>query len=275
MATRLVILRRRGFFLLFRPREREVFGVRNCPTVSRKRGGGSVAAVRRARPPRSQLELLRRTGDGVASGGQRRRVRGKSGGDVRRGGGLRVLPVGGGGAATPRVAGTTIRSWPTSEESSTMKRKQSHNAYERDRRKKMNSLYSSLRTLLPESDQSKKLSIPNTVSKVLEYVPDLQRQVERLARKKEEILARMSSEKDGDPLRTRRRIRRLRFPSRLQGAGQYCTGVPGSGGLAIVNASFIAVNTSRGLLSLHCQVKDATAKVEPGKLRNSLPAFLR
>ncbi|CAA7410884.1 unnamed protein product [Spirodela intermedia] len=191
-------------------------------------------------------------------------------------------------AATPRVAGTTIRSWPTSEESSTMKRKQSHNAYERDRRKKMNSLYSSLRTLLPESDQSKKLSIPNTVSKVLEYVPDLQRQVERLARKKEEILARMSSEKDGDPLRTRGGSAACVSPlvsvAELGGgeiAIQICASSRGkkglvssvleyleAEGLAIVNASFIAVNTSRGLLSLHCQV-------EPGKLRNSLPAFLR
>lgn len=57
-------------------------------------------------------------------------------------------------AEPPRAAETTIRSWPTSEESSTMKRKQSHNAYERDRRKKMNGLYSSLRSLLPESEHN-------------------------------------------------------------------------------------------------------------------------
>uniref|UniRef100_A0A0E0JTQ0 Protein IRON-RELATED TRANSCRIPTION FACTOR 2 n=1 Tax=Oryza punctata TaxID=4537 RepID=A0A0E0JTQ0_ORYPU len=66
-------------------------------------------------------------------------------------------------------------------------RKLSHNAYERDRRKQLNELYSSLRALLPDADHTKKLSIPTTVSRVLKYIPELQKQVENLERKKKEL----------------------------------------------------------------------------------------
>ena len=112
----------------------------------------------------------------------------------------------------------------------TMVKKLNHNASERDRRKKINSLYSSMRSLLPSADQAvlsacltvilesgnkfcrpfrpnfqnfvvflqKKLSIPSTVSRVLKYIPELQRQVERLIQKKEEFLSKISRE--GDPI---------------------------------------------------------------------------
>nr|XP_010312405.1 transcription factor ORG3-like [Solanum lycopersicum] len=66
-------------------------------------------------------------------------------------------------------------------------KKLNHNASERDRRKKINSLYSSLRSLLPPSDHTKKLSIPSTVSRILKYIPELQSEVERLVQKKEEF----------------------------------------------------------------------------------------
>ncbi|KAL6900949.1 hypothetical protein ACP4OV_005625 [Aristida adscensionis] len=66
-------------------------------------------------------------------------------------------------------------------------RKLSHNAYERGRRKQVNELYSSLRSLLPDADHTKKLSIPTTVSRVLKYIPELQKQVESLERRKKEL----------------------------------------------------------------------------------------
>ncbi|PQM37255.1 transcription factor ORG2-like [Prunus yedoensis var. nudiflora] len=72
---------------------------------------------------------------------------------------------------------------------STVAKKINHNASERERRKKINSLYSSMRSLLP-ADQAKKLSIPNTISHVLKYIPELQKQVEGLIRKREELLSR-------------------------------------------------------------------------------------
>ncbi|KAJ9695396.1 hypothetical protein PVL29_010726 [Vitis rotundifolia] len=78
----------------------------------------------------------------------------------------------------------------------TMVKKLNHNASERDRRKKINSLYSSLRSLLPAADQAKKLSIPSTVSRVLKYIPELQQQVERLIQKKEELLSKISRQGD-------------------------------------------------------------------------------
>ncbi|RHN78864.1 putative transcription factor bHLH family [Medicago truncatula] len=73
-----------------------------------------------------------------------------------------------------------------------MVKKLVHNASERDRRKKINNLYSSLRSLLPVSDQMKKLSIPGTISRVLKYIPELQNQVEGLIKRKDEILLGLS-----------------------------------------------------------------------------------
>ncbi|KAM1109795.1 hypothetical protein EV2_009480 [Malus domestica] len=76
---------------------------------------------------------------------------------------------------------------------SPMARKLNHDASERDRRKKINNLYASLRSLLP-TDQTKKLSIPNTISHALKYIPELQKQVEGLNRKREELLSRASKQ---------------------------------------------------------------------------------
>ncbi|GAB4843933.1 hypothetical protein Ancab_013897 [Ancistrocladus abbreviatus] len=67
-------------------------------------------------------------------------------------------------------------------------KKMNHNASERNRRTKINSLYSSLGALLPASDQTKKLSIPATVSRVVKYIPELQKEVESLAERKEKLL---------------------------------------------------------------------------------------
>ncbi|XP_021822005.1 transcription factor ORG2-like [Prunus avium] len=78
---------------------------------------------------------------------------------------------------------------------STVAKKINHNASERERRKKINSLYSSMRSLLP-ADQAKTLSIPNTISRVLKYIPELQKQVEGLIRKRDECLSRASKQED-------------------------------------------------------------------------------
>ncbi|KAJ6700146.1 ACHAETE-SCUTE TRANSCRIPTION FACTOR-RELATED [Salix purpurea] len=75
-----------------------------------------------------------------------------------------------------------------------MVKKLHHNASERDRRKKINSLYSSLRSLLPASDHMKKLSIPSTISRVLKYIPELQQQVEKQIQRKEELLSKLSGQ---------------------------------------------------------------------------------
>ncbi|KAM7271540.1 hypothetical protein ACFE04_030754 [Oxalis oulophora] len=82
---------------------------------------------------------------------------------------------------------------PDNNSDPNMVKKLSHNAKERHRRKKINCLYSSLRSLLPPEDQSKKMSIPNTVSRILKYIPDLQEEVDRLLQKKEELLSKISN----------------------------------------------------------------------------------
>ncbi|KAJ4723540.1 Transcription factor ORG2-like [Melia azedarach] len=71
-----------------------------------------------------------------------------------------------------------------------------HNASERDRRKKINGLYSALRSILPDADQTKRLSIPATISLVVKYLPELQQQMKRLEEKKEELLSKISTQHD-------------------------------------------------------------------------------
>ncbi|EOA27788.1 hypothetical protein CARUB_v10023940mg [Capsella rubella] len=75
-------------------------------------------------------------------------------------------------------------------------RKLNHNASERDRRKKINSMFSSLRSRLPPSNQSKKLSVSATVSQALKYIPELQEQVKKLIKMKEELSYQISGQRD-------------------------------------------------------------------------------
>ncbi|XP_078446363.1 protein IRON-RELATED TRANSCRIPTION FACTOR 2-like [Wolffia australiana] len=185
-------------------------------------------------------------------------------------------------------AGTEVRLWPASSEASTMKRKQSHNAYERDRRKRMNLLYSSLRSLLPQSENHKKLSIPNTVARVLDYVPELQKHVENLTRRKEEIGRRVWRERDGAAGQNSPVVSAVDLGGgeiAIQVCGCSRVGRKGmisavmeylqSAGLRVVGASSVSMNAGRSLLGIHCQVKDVGGRVELGKLRKTLSEILR
>ncbi|KAK4432064.1 Transcription factor ORG2 [Sesamum alatum] len=87
-------------------------------------------------------------------------------------------------------------------------KKINHNAIERNRRRKINTMFSTLRSLLPSHDQSKKLSIPATLSRVLKYIPELREEVERLGEKKETLImrtkiCRQEQDQDIDGFRTR------------------------------------------------------------------------
>lgn len=77
----------------------------------------------------------------------------------------------------------------TSPDDPIIVKKISHNANERDRRKKINSIISSLRSLLPVEDQTHKKSFPATITKVLKYIPELQQEVVGLSERKEELLS--------------------------------------------------------------------------------------
>ncbi|MCE3215586.1 hypothetical protein HAX54_002877 [Datura stramonium] len=88
-------------------------------------------------------------------------------------------------------------------ERSLMVKKLNHNASERNRRKKMNFLYSTLRSLLPPAagnhqHQKKNLSFPATVCYVQEYIPELKKEIERLSKTKDLLLSTIS--KKSNPL---------------------------------------------------------------------------
>ncbi|KAK6149069.1 hypothetical protein DH2020_016594 [Rehmannia glutinosa] len=68
-------------------------------------------------------------------------------------------------------------------------KKMNHNAIERHRRQRINTLFSTLKSLLPPQDHSRKLSIPATVSRALKYIPELQKEVERLSKEKESLMS--------------------------------------------------------------------------------------
>ncbi|ERN00939.1 hypothetical protein AMTR_s00002p00041060 [Amborella trichopoda] len=75
-----------------------------------------------------------------------------------------------------------------------LNKKQSHNANERERRKRLNTAFSNLRFLLPDSSISKrKWSIPTTVSKAVDYIPELQREVDDLLKRREKLHASVST----------------------------------------------------------------------------------
>ncbi|GLT95822.1 hypothetical protein SLE2022_134840 [Rubroshorea leprosula] len=92
----------------------------------------------------------------------------------------------------PQISPSTI-TINNSGEGRKMVRKLNHNAGKRRHRRRLNSLCSSLRSLLPPADhETKKLSITATVSRVVKYIPELQEEVERLLQKKEQLLSRIS-----------------------------------------------------------------------------------
>ncbi|AEC09952.1 basic helix-loop-helix protein 100 [Arabidopsis thaliana] len=74
-------------------------------------------------------------------------------------------------------------------------KKLNHNASERERRKKINTMFSSLRSCLPPTNQTK-LSVSATVSQALKYIPELQEQVKKLMKKKEELSFQISGQRD-------------------------------------------------------------------------------
>lgn len=63
-----------------------------------------------------------------------------------------------------------------------------HNANERDRRKKLNALYSQLQLLIPNINTKGKLYNPTVVCGALNYIPQLLSQIKELRRQRDELL---------------------------------------------------------------------------------------
>ncbi|XP_055826277.1 transcription factor ORG2-like [Solanum dulcamara] len=167
------------------------------------------------------------------------------------------------------------------------------NASERDRRKKINGLYSSLRSLLPASDfiHTKKLSIPSTIARILKYIPEL---VERLIQKKEEFISTTiySRENSVDLNKQKRRggienSSLVISPSKLGDKeivvqistlkNNKCSigeaiSVLEDEGIVLLNATSFGTFEDRVFYTLHIQVKGTTV-VEVGMLRDKLSSY--
>ncbi|RWR95774.1 transcription factor ORG2 [Cinnamomum micranthum f. kanehirae] len=169
-------------------------------------------------------------------------------------------------------------------------KKKYHNASERDRRMKMNVLYSSLRSMLPGIDPAKKLSIPATISLILKYIPELQKEVDGLMRRKEEMELKMSraSSMPGDVTVTPQE-NATSFPTvSARHIGdrevfiQICTTTWGSSpvskalekmeeeGFHLLHASSFTTAGNKVFYNLHLQVFDGQRMMECGMLRKKL-----
>ncbi|XP_054804271.1 transcription factor ORG2-like [Prosopis cineraria] len=173
----------------------------------------------------------------------------------------------------------------------TMVKKLNHNASERDRRKKINSLYSSLRSMLPLPDQTKKLSIPATISRILKYIPELQQQVEGLIKKKEELLLRISRQGDASNRESQRkrvhpyaatacvvstsRLNDNESVIQISSDKLHKTPFPDillcleKEGLLLLNASTFVTFGQRAFYNLHLQM-DETCRIEPEVLSEKI-----
>ncbi|GAU31365.1 hypothetical protein TSUD_19100 [Trifolium subterraneum] len=144
-----------------------------------------------------------------------------------------------------------------------MVKKLVHNASERDRRKKINNLYSSIRSLLPVSDQMKKLSIPATISRVLKYIPELQKQVEGLIKRKEEILLRFSPQVDEISCYTVHKIPLSEILLCLE-----------NDGLLLLNVSSSQTFGGRDFYNLHLQEMDKSQRLESDILNEKILSIM-
>ncbi|XP_061995938.1 transcription factor ORG2-like [Rosa rugosa] len=179
---------------------------------------------------------------------------------------------------------------------SSMAKKLNHNASERDRRKKINNLYSSLRSLVP-ADHAKKLSIPATVSRVLKYIPELQQQVEGLIQKRDELLSKISQQENVVLLQEEKQVKSTARGSRSSLSAVSTTRLSDSevtiqisiiksshnfisrilqsleeDGLELLNASSFESSGGRIFYNLHLQV-DMFCRLECENLREKLMSF--
>ncbi|KAG7027568.1 Transcription factor ORG2, partial [Cucurbita argyrosperma subsp. argyrosperma] len=152
---------------------------------------------------------------------------------------------------------------------SNVAKKLSHNASERDRRKKINSLYSN----------------PATISRILSYIPELQQQVEGLMRKKEELMTAMvGQEVDSDEEKRKKCAATTSSSSiisatrlgRREMAVQICTDIDGGhrnslsellvcleeDGLLLWNASSFESFDGKVFHNLHLQM-ESSCRMEP------------
>ncbi|KAH9609102.1 hypothetical protein KSS87_004468 [Heliosperma pusillum] len=91
-------------------------------------------------------------------------------------------------ATTTMIDGQVATALEAGQGSST--KKLNHNAKERVRRMKLNATFLALRALLPESRRAKKRwSAPYVIDRALEYIPELQKEIEKQTLEKNNMLS--------------------------------------------------------------------------------------
>jgi hypothetical protein len=175
-----------------------------------------------------------------------------------------------------------------------LEKKLNHNASERDRRRKLNALYSSLRALLPLSDQKRKLSIPMTVARVVKYIPEQKQELQRLSRRKEELLKRISRKTHQEQLRNKAMMDSIDSSSSQRIAANWLTDTEiavqiatskwtsvsdmllrlEENGLNVISVSSSVSSTARIFYTLHLQMR-GDCKVRLEELINGMLLGLR
>ncbi|CAL9229099.1 unnamed protein product [Arabidopsis halleri] len=175
-----------------------------------------------------------------------------------------------------------------------LEKKLNHNASERDRRRKLNALYSSLRALLPLSDQKRKLSIPMTVARVVKYIPEQKQELQRLSRRKEELLKRISRKTHQEQLRNKAMMDSIESSSSQRIAANWLTDTEiavqiatskwtsvsdmllrlEENGLDVISLSSSVSSTARIFYTLHLQMT-GDCKVRLEELINGMLLGLR
>ncbi|KAL4197273.1 hypothetical protein AMTRI_Chr04g187460 [Amborella trichopoda] len=165
-----------------------------------------------------------------------------------------------------------------------LNKKQSHNANERERRKRLNTAFSNLRFLLPDSSISKrKWSIPTTVSKAVDYIPELQREVDDLLKRREKLHASVSMHHERThpltsclPTVTVIRVDQLEITTQICLSKAYS--LPFSTlvarlegeGLHVTSGSTSAICGNRVCYNLHLQMQKGFATVDDAFLREKI-----
>ncbi|CAA0400551.1 unnamed protein product [Arabidopsis thaliana] len=175
-----------------------------------------------------------------------------------------------------------------------LEKKLNHNASERDRRRKLNVLYSSLRALLPLSNQKRKLSIPMTVARVVKYIPEQKHELQRLLRRKEELLKRISRKTHQEQLRNKAMMDSIDSSSSQRIAANWLTDTEiavqiatskwtsvsdmllrlEENGLNVISVSSSVSSTARIFYTLHLQMR-GDCKVRLEELINGMLLGLR
>ncbi|EPS74183.1 hypothetical protein M569_00579 [Genlisea aurea] len=154
---------------------------------------------------------------------------------------------------------------------------------ERDRRKKMKHLYSTLSSLLPppqDSSVTKRVSIPATISRAVEYIPELEKRVEGMISERQSLLLKKLSRRRRNclahhltvtPINDELTVVQISAEARCDSSFSEAVMVLEMDGFVVLSASSFASSSGPTLLTLHLK---SQLKCDPEKVHEKLkPLF--